>query len=144
MLSRRLISGGSKRIVSRLFSKEATPVAATSNKFKETYGLFINGKEVFPEGAETFEVTAPFNGAKLCNVVSADAAITCEVIENAQLTFESGIWSNCDVRERAKVMNNIAALLRKNIPRLAELEVYQTGRSIREMNVCSYGMLCFT
>ena len=139
MLSRRIINNFSnvnRKLISRSFSNiENTSTTTTTSKFKDTYGLFINGEEVFPKDADTFEVISPFNGNKLCNVISADASITCEVIENAQRTFESGIWSNSDVRERARVMNNIAVLLRKNIPRLAELEVYQTGRSIREMNV---------
>ena len=38
-----------------------------------------------------------------------------------------------DVRERAKVLFNIAGNLRTNIPRLAEMEVEQTGRAVREM-----------
>ena len=54
----------------------------------------------------------------------------------------SGVWSRADVRERAKVLNNIAAILRENIPRLAEMEVYQTGRAIKEMNVSCFISTC--
>ena len=54
-------------------------------------------------------------------------------ISNSHDVFESGVWSRCDVRERAKVLNRIAEVLRKDIPRLAELEVVQTGRAVREM-----------
>ena len=49
----------------------------------------------------------------------------------AQDTFESGVWSRADVRQRAEVLNKIAANLRLNISRLAKMEVHQTGRAIR-------------
>jgi acyl-CoA reductase-like NAD-dependent aldehyde dehydrogenase len=38
-----------------------------------------------------------------------------------------------DVRDRAKVLNGIAANLRSKIPDLVQIEVAQTGRAIREM-----------
>lgn len=62
---------------------------------------------------------------------SADAEYVDYAVSVAQKTFESGVWSRCDVRERANVLNKIAAKLRENIPRLAKMEVAQTGRAIR-------------
>jgi acyl-CoA reductase-like NAD-dependent aldehyde dehydrogenase len=112
-------------------------LSASAGKFQDTYGMFIKGVETIPEGAAKFPVHAPFNGEKLCDVVSTDVKVARKVIEDAHTTFESGVWSRADVRERAKVLNNIAAILRENIPRLAEMEVYQTGRAIKEMNVRS-------
>lgn len=103
-------------------------------KFNETYGAFIRGVETIPEGSTKFAVSSPFNGEKLCDVVSTDVKLARKVIDDAHEAFESGVWSQRDVRERAKVLGNIAELLRANIPRLAEMEVYQTGRAIKEMN----------
>lgn len=111
--------------------------SAATGKFKDTYGTFIRGAETFPEGADKFAVSSPFNGEKLCDVISTDVKLTRKVIEEAHATFESGVWSQSDVRHRAKVLNQIAEVLRANIPRLAEMEVYQTGRAIKEMNVSS-------
>lgn len=44
-----------------------------------------------------------------------------------------GIWSKSDVRDRSKVLFKIADNLRQQIPRLAEMEVQQTGRPVKEM-----------
>ena len=49
------------------------------------------------------------------------------------MVLVTGVWSKSDVRHRAKVLNNVAEELRKEIPRLIELEVWQTGRAKREM-----------
>jgi len=104
-----------------------------SISFQSEYGLFIDGTFVKPEGLSKFSVEAPATGEHLCDVYSADEKIVNIACNTAQETFEDGVWSRIDVRERAKVMNNIAVLLRENIPHLAEMEVAQTGRAVREM-----------
>lgn len=48
-------------------------------------------------------------------------------------TFLKGTWSKSDVRYRSRVLYNIAENLRIAIPKLADLEVAQTGRPIKEM-----------
>jgi acyl-CoA reductase-like NAD-dependent aldehyde dehydrogenase len=99
--------------------------------FKPTYGAFVNGKYEIPSNLPTFDVHSPANQLHLCSVVSANADYTDRVVLQAQKNFESGVWSRSDVRLRANVLNNIAKNLRLNIPRLAEMEVAQTGRAIR-------------
>ncbi len=93
----------------------------------------MNGKEVFPSNAKYFDVHAPATGLKLTSVVAYDKALVTEAIEIAHKTHESGVWARADVRDRAKVLNNMAENLRSNIPRLADMEVAQTGRAVREM-----------
>lgn len=101
--------------------------------FKDKYGSFVNGQEVFPVNAKYFDVEAPATGNHLCSVVAADKDAVNNAIDIAHATFESGVWSRADVRDRAKVLNKIAENLRANIPRLADMEVAQTGRAVREM-----------
>lgn len=103
--------------------------------FRDVYGLFVNGKEIIPSQAQTFDVRSPATDTFITKVVSAtkddvDSAAIC-----AQEAFVSGKWSRLDVRERSKVLYQIAANLRSNIPRLADMEVAQTGRPVREMKV---------
>ena len=105
----------------------------TSGLFKTQYGLHVNGSFTIPESSVSFNVISPATGEYLTKVTSANEADVNNAINIAQNVYEEGIWSRCDVRERAKVLNKIAELLRLNIPRLAELEVAQTGRAIREM-----------
>lgn len=59
-----------------------------------------------------------------------DTAIT-----NAQVVFESGIWSKAPALHRSQVLSNLARSLERKIPEFAVLETMQTGRTIREMNI---------
>jgi acyl-CoA reductase-like NAD-dependent aldehyde dehydrogenase len=102
--------------------------------FRPSYGVFIDGKEYFPENSTFFDVESPATSKILCNIVAADTTTVNRAIKNADDVFKNGTWSKIDVRERAKVLNQIAINLRSNIPRLANLEVAQTGRAVREMN----------
>jgi acyl-CoA reductase-like NAD-dependent aldehyde dehydrogenase len=101
--------------------------------FKDKYGGFVNGKEIFPVNSKYFDVHAPATGLKLTSVAAFDKDAVNSAIDIAHNTHESGIWAKADVRERAKVLNKIAENLRNDIPRLADMEVAQTGRAVREM-----------
>ena len=101
--------------------------------FSPSYGCYVNGKDVQSSSLPAFEVENPATGAILCSVTSADAKLVDGACEAAHNAFESGVWSRSDVRHRAKVLQKIADDLRNEIPRLAELEVAQTGRAVREM-----------
>ena len=113
----------------------STIAAAAGPQFRPVYGNFINGKEqpVDLLKQKTFEVENPATGEILCRVASADAGIVNSTVDLAHDVYQSGIWSRSDVRHRARVLNKMADLLRQNIPRLAEMEVAQTGRAKREM-----------
>ena len=63
-------------------------LSSSAGKFQDTYGMFIKGVETIPEGATKFAVHAPFNGEKLCDVVSTDVKVARKVIEDAHATFE--------------------------------------------------------
>jgi len=108
--------------------------ATEKSLFITSYKSFVDGKQAPLSTKDEFNVYAPATGAQLCGVQNADVGLVNDAISNCHATFESGIWSRADVRERAKVLQRIADNLRKEIPRLAKLEVAQTGRPIREMN----------
>lgn len=109
----------------------------SSPSFQTLYGPFVNGKYDLSPSLDTFPVHSPATLQHLCDVVAADQEYANRTVEIAQETFQSGIWSRSDVRLRATVLNNIAASLRAHIPRLAQLEVAQTGRAVR------YGSVLF-
>jgi acyl-CoA reductase-like NAD-dependent aldehyde dehydrogenase len=104
-----------------------------SPSFQSLYGPFVNGRYELPGQLESFPVHSPATLDHLCNVKSADADYVAHAVDIAHQTFESGVWSRSDVRLRADVLNKIAASLRTNIPRLAQLEVAQTGRAIKSV-----------
>ena len=101
--------------------------------FRERYGSFIAGEELLIKGQATFDVENPATGEHICKVEAADAKLTDYAIDIAHGTYLSGEWSKADVRHRAKVLQQISVDLRARIDELAELEVVQTGRSVREM-----------
>lgn len=105
----------------------------SSVSFKDKYGLFVNGKEIYPSHDKYFDIESPATGQIITKCISANTTDVNDAIEIAQKTFNSGVWSRIDVRERAKVLNTIAVNLRNDIPRLADMEVAQTGRAVREM-----------
>eukprot|EP01035_Chromulina_nebulosa_P025270 gene25270-32976_t len=129
----------SKHYLSKRFSTSSAFHQYASALFKPTYGAFIDGSETSVESVSkspdtTFPVFAPATNEQLCHVIAADKHLTDIAIRNCHDTFVSGVWSRADVRYRAKILQQIADNLRKQIPVLAKLEVAQTGRAIREMN----------
>jgi acyl-CoA reductase-like NAD-dependent aldehyde dehydrogenase len=106
---------------------------STTSTFKSEYGVFVDGKMQIPNGCKSFPVFNPATGEQITNVYAADQKTTNHAVECAHTAYMSGIWSRSDVRHRAKVLNTIAENLRKEIPRLAEMEVLQTGRAVKEM-----------
>jgi acyl-CoA reductase-like NAD-dependent aldehyde dehydrogenase len=133
MLSRQALNS----VVARLAQPRcARALSSSSNshiQFKDTYGAFIDGKEYRKSGQATFDVENPATGEFICKVEAADTDITNHAIEVAHRTYQSGVWSKADVRVRAKVLQQISIDLRARINELAELEVVQTGRAVREM-----------
>lgn len=101
--------------------------------FKSQYGAYVNGNYLKPSNCDTFSVNNPATSEHITNVVITDQATVDYAIDIAQKSYESGVWSRADVRNRAKILTTIAENLRKDIPRLAEMEVEQTGRAVREM-----------
>jgi acyl-CoA reductase-like NAD-dependent aldehyde dehydrogenase len=81
----------------------------------DTIALFL----CFRRGDE-FNLYSPATRVKLCGVQNADTGLVNDAVANCHATFDSGIWSRADVRERAKVLQRIADNLRKEIPRLAK------------------------
>ncbi len=51
-----------------------------------------------------------------------------DALHAAKTSFDSGIWSKSDVRDRANVLNKAAGELSKRVKEFAELESLQTGR----------------
>lgn len=116
-----------------------------SYQFKARYGAFINGSEQISKNETSkYKMYSPASGEYLTEIVNTSEAQTKEAIEIAHATFENGVWSKADVRTRANVLNAMAVELRKEIPRLLELEVAQTGRAIKEMRAQVSTLLSMT
>lgn len=115
--------------------------------FEKEYFPFVNGKYIAPvdiEKAQRLEMRSPASREYLTHVVCATEKQTNEAIDLGDKVFEDGVWSRADSRVRAKVLNNIAEELRKELPNLVPMEVAQTGRAIKEMKAqvrCAFLLL---
>ncbi|GAV99133.1 aldehyde dehydrogenase [Lentinula edodes] len=81
-----------------------------------------------------FSVLNPANGQVLRSFNPISANDINAAIEDAQQTFNSGIWSKAPAITRSKVLTRLARILEERVPEIARLESLQTGRTIREMN----------
>jgi acyl-CoA reductase-like NAD-dependent aldehyde dehydrogenase len=79
-------------------------------------------------------VEDPATGEIFVHCHAASAADVDNTVKAAHSVFKAGTWSKAPRHVRADTLDRIADLLTKNLPRLIELEVRQTGRAIREMN----------
>ncbi|KAF2498211.1 aldehyde dehydrogenase [Lophium mytilinum] len=99
----------------------------------ETYKMWVGGNERLGK-AGLIDVEDPATGEIFAKCSTASAEDVDHVVKLANAAFKSGSWSRAPRHIRADVLEKIADLLIKNLPRLIELEVRQTGRAIREMN----------
>ncbi|KAJ3986669.1 aldehyde dehydrogenase domain-containing protein [Lentinula detonsa] len=81
-----------------------------------------------------FNVFNPANGQVLRSIAPISLDDVNSHIEDAQRTFNSGIWSKAPAITRSKVLSSLARMLEERVPEIAQLECLQTGRTIREMN----------
>lgn len=79
-------------------------------------------------------VEDPATGEIFAQCHAASSKNVNETVEMAHEIFKSGVWSKAPRHVRADMLDRVAELLTKTLPRLIELEVRQTGRAIREMN----------
>ncbi|KAJ4352341.1 uncharacterized protein N0V89_007689 [Didymosphaeria variabile] len=99
----------------------------------ETYKMWVGGEEV--EGqAEQLSIEDPSTGELFATCHAASPEDVDSAVRKAHTTFKSGVWSKAPRHVRADTLERAADLLTKNLPRLIELEVRQSGRAIREMN----------
>lgn len=133
-LTRKLNDGLIKKQRLRQFSKAAggDVLPALSELTSKTWGLWIDGKEVPALNGRELEVKNPATGEHLCNVAEGDGADVNLAIDNASEAFEDGRWSGLEPRERGRILNKAAEIMRERLPTLAVWETVQTGRVLRE------------
>ncbi|WP_192798870.1 aldehyde dehydrogenase family protein [Brucella intermedia] len=95
-----------------------------------SFGHYINGAFVKPEGRRAIAVANPANGDKLAEVTCGNADDVDQAVKAARAAF--GKWSKLSGYERAKYLYAIARHIQKRERFLAVLETMDNGKSIRE------------
>jgi len=99
-------------------------------EFKKRYENFINGKWIPPVGGEYFANSSPVDGADFCEIPRSRADDINLAIDAGEQAFPA--WSKTSVAERSGILLAIADRIEKNLERLAAVETWDNGKSIRE------------
>jgi len=95
-----------------------------------SFGHYINGAFVKPEGRKAIAVANPANGDKLAEITCGNADDVDQAVKAARAAF--GKWSKLSSYERAKYLYAIARHIQKRERFLAVLETMDNGKPIRE------------
>ncbi|NVJ71453.1 MAG: aldehyde dehydrogenase family protein [Alphaproteobacteria bacterium] len=95
-----------------------------------SFGLFIDGEWVKPQGAKTFATYAPSTGEKLAEITAAGQAEVDAAVAAARKA--QGKWALLGGHGRAKYLYALARLVQKHSRILAVLESLDNGKPIRE------------
>jgi betaine-aldehyde dehydrogenase len=98
----------------------------------QTYKHFINGKWEASAGSKMMPVYDPSTEEIIAEVPDGNAKDVDRSVAAARAAFDSGPWSATTPQERGRVLFRLAERIRKEQPKLAELECRNTGKPIVE------------
>ena len=108
------------------------------------YQLWIDGRSVDAASGETFETFDPSTGQAHATVARAGQADVDRAVAAARAAFEDGRWSGLRPERRAAVLQAVAARLKEQAPRLVDLEVRDSGGTIRKTRSSDVSGAMFT
>src|SRR5919106_2588787 len=97
------------------------------------YQLFINGQSVDADSGETFETINPSTGQPHATVARAGKVDVDRAVTAARAAFEDGRWSGLRPEKRAALLQAVAAKLKDHAQRLIDLEVRDSGGTVRKV-----------
>ncbi len=92
---------------------------------------FINGKTVEPAKGEYTQKLDPRTGEVIAQVASGTEADVDAAVRAAHAAFPA--WRDMRPMDRGRIMLAMAAGIRKNVARLAELESRETGKPLKQV-----------
>ena len=99
---------------------------------RKTHKLLIGGRWIDSISGKTFETIDPSNGEVLGRVAEGGEKDVDAAVVAARKAFEDGPWPKMTPSERGKLLNKIADLVEKYAEELAQIEVLDNGKIIRE------------
>lgn len=108
----------------------AQTMTAPKVKIDRKWQLFIDGK--FEDGESERTLINPADGSVLCKVAEASKKQVEKAIQAARKAFDHGPWPRLTAQERAAILSKIADKIDENADELAELEVLNAGKPLRE------------
>jgi betaine-aldehyde dehydrogenase len=96
------------------------------------YQMYIGGEFTNGSGTQVMDVYNPATGEVMAQVPQGNKRDMAQAISAARHAFDSSPWRMATGQQRARVLFKIAEALRKEAPRLAELETLNMGKPILE------------
>jgi betaine-aldehyde dehydrogenase len=94
--------------------------------------MLIDGEFVASASGQTFEALDPASAVVLGRVPEAGAADVERAVRAARRAFDEGGWRDVTAQERGRILFRLADVVRRELPRLAELETRNSGKPIVE------------
>src|ERR1700733_22162 len=94
--------------------------------------LFIDGKFVDAASGKTMDIINPANGAVIGLLAAAAAEDVDRAVQGAHTAFESGVWRDMPIQQRARVLNRFADLFEADLENFYRLETLNNGRPLTE------------
>jgi len=96
----------------------------------KSFGMYINGEWVKPEGAKSFATYSPATGEKLADITAARQEDVDAAVQAARTA--QGKWAALGGHGRARYLYALARLVQKHSRVIAVLESLDNGKPIRE------------
>ena len=90
--------------------------------------LFIDGKRVKSSSGKTREIIHPANAKVVAIAQEASIEDVEKAIKSARSSFDSGVWSKKDNKDKSKVLNKVADLLERDKSSYAKAESKDTAK----------------
>ncbi|HEV2894812.1 MAG TPA: aldehyde dehydrogenase family protein, partial [Actinomycetota bacterium] len=108
------------------------------------YQLWIDGAPTDAASGETFETLDPSTGQAHATVARAGQVDAGRAVAAARAAFEDGRWSGLKPERRAAVLQAVAAKLKEEAGRLVDLEVRDSGGTVRKTRSADVSGAMFT
>ncbi|XP_044844837.1 aldehyde dehydrogenase family 16 member A1 [Mauremys mutica] len=108
----------------------AGPAQAWLETHGRSFGHFVDGKWLKPEGRETASGTNPVTGELLATTLQGEPEDVEAAVQAATKAFEG--WSRLPCHARARHLHNLARTIQKHQRLLALLESLETGKPVGE------------
>jgi len=105
----------------------------------EQFNLYIDGKQVPAATGRTYETEDPYTGKPWARVADAGGEDVDRAVAAARAAL-TGPWGSTTPVQRGELLRNLAALITRDADRLAELEVRDGGKLMREMSGQARGL----
>ncbi|KAJ1131649.1 hypothetical protein NDU88_009984 [Pleurodeles waltl] len=112
----------------------AGPAQAWLDSHNRSFGHFVNGKWLKPDGRKTYATKNPATGATLATTLQGEDEDVEAAVDAAKKAFET--WSKLPCHVRARHLYSIARTVQKHQRLLSVLESLDNGKPIRESRDC--------